>query len=114
MRHPKRYSSDQAICDAIDRLKDEIPILYEQARRAAQEAEKYLGEIEEHLTGFRTRKQPDEHEPWEVYKQLMRASKIAARKPRRWELKIKKLSEALAVFRTERMPFLPDNEVEVR
>jgi hypothetical protein len=90
----RRFNSEQEIIAEIDRLKDDIPALYERAAKLRKMVE-------------------DNHYAFD-YKSLKRAAKRAAAAPNRQEKRIKKLSEALAEFRTERMPFLTDASVEVK
>lgn len=105
----KRYQTETEIIADIDRLKDEVPALYERAQAAKREAEQYFAK---HL-------QDESHlsigdEIAFNYKKLRIAAKRAASAPIRHEKKIKLLSEALAEFRTERMEFLSAQSVEVK
>lgn len=114
MKHPKRYQTEAEIIADIDRLKDEIPALYDHAKAAKHEADQYLAQIADKIEDFDKTNEPDENHPRFVYKRLKRLAKRAASAPIRQEAKLKRLSEALAEFRTDRMAFLQDRSVVVK
>lgn len=111
MSKPKRYQTEAEIIADIDKLKDDIPALYDRAKAAKHEADQYLAQIADKIEDFDKTNEPDENHPRFVCKRLKRLAKRAASAPIRQEKKIKALAEALAEFRTERMAFLEDRSV---
>jgi uncharacterized coiled-coil protein SlyX len=103
----RRFNSEQEIIAEIDRLKDKMPALYQRAETAELDCRHYFLEklLNVERPGFAF---------YGKFKDLKRAAKRAAGAPSLQEKRIKKLSEALAEFRTERMPFLTDASVKVK
>lgn len=109
MSKARRFLSEQEILTEIDRLKDEIPALHQRAEIMDKECKEYFLK---HLEGVNHLEVP---EPVVLeYRKLSRAAKRAASAPSRQEKKLRKLAEALSEFRTQRMPFLTDETVEVK
>lgn len=119
MSKSRRYTTEAEIIAEIDRLKDDVPALYDRAKAAEVECKEYLNNIGAHLDDYnrkiraRLEVSEDEH-PNFVYKKLKKRAKRAAGGPFRQEEKLKKLADALSEFRTNRMPFLTDSTVEVK
>jgi glutamate racemase len=107
MSKSRRFNSEKEIIAEIDRLKDDIPALYQKAETAELDCTHYF------LENILNVELPSKV-TLDEFKDLKRAAKRAAAAPNRQEKRIKKLSEALAEFRTERMPFLTDASVEVK
>ena len=119
MSKSHRYTTEAEIIAEIDRLKDDVPALYDRAKAMEKEAADYLFDIETHLFAHnhkvKARIVVSENEyPWAIYKKLKNRAKRAARGPLQQEKKLKKLADALSEFRTNRMPFLQDESVEVK